>query len=211
MSPSEIRAALTDVDARLGSTVTAATALAVFGVVALAFGLIADDGFARTCAAVSALGALGAVGVSRFLVWRRTDLYDEILLAGYRHVEEERVARREALLVSAGERRQLASTLETFLECARNLRPAAVPLTRRGLRLCDPLIRGLVDLLRDERILVRARGMVLLHRLLSDGATSPLFEPAAAQHDRALTRALEDIVTALAGRAEALRLAALTR
>jgi hypothetical protein len=199
MTPQDFTRVLGDLDDRLASVRTSAVALLVFAAVSAAAawaGGLLDRELAQTSALFALAGAAGAAVLHRVLRWRREQIEDEILLAGYRHVAGADVGGRAGRLVSERVRGQLAATLERFLQCAYSLQPTAVPLNRRALRACGGLVRDVVAALRATEVPVAASGMVLLQRLLTDGATSPLFHPDADEHR--LRRALEDIREKLA-------------
>src|SRR5689334_4155588 len=209
MTPSDFSRALKLVSDRLQSVYTAALALLVFAGVALAagYGLNAvQEGFAETAAGLAVAGAVGALAAGRMLVWRRDDLCDDILLAGFRHVGGRFVERRAADLMSIVRRRQLADTLDRFLEAAADNRPTGVPLHRPAVRKCGPQIRHLAAVLRAPDRQATPAGMVLVRRLVTDGAESPLFHPTSGP--RNLERALDRIHAELGTDADELRLAA---
>jgi hypothetical protein len=101
-------------------------------------------------------------------------LYDDIVLAGFRHVRPQAVQRRIHQLSSRTHRRRLASTLERFTDP--RLDPwLPVPIERRTVRGLQPRVRRISAILRDEHEAPAATGIVLLSRLLFDGASSPLY------------------------------------
>jgi hypothetical protein len=178
MAPSEFTTALTIVEERLRTTYTMAASLLSYAVLALAAAL-AVHGIAPlvgTSSVLAVLGGLGAVVAARWLQWKRSEIYDEIVLSGYRHVGGSAIARHTADLVSPRRRRMLADTLERLLEFAVRRQVAAVPINRTAMRELEPHIRGLCTRLRAVDISVEPAGVVLLQRLLTDGATSPLFK-----------------------------------
>ncbi|HEY3765756.1 MAG TPA: hypothetical protein VGL44_11420 [Gaiellales bacterium] len=193
MAPSEITHALHVVDERLQAAYTVAASLLIFAVASVvgAFALHGLTGLAAASAVLAAVGALGAMVASRMLEWKRCDLYDEIVLSGFRHVGGPAVARHAADLVSAARRQMFAATLERFLEIAMQNQIGSVPLDRKALRELEPHIRGLCSRVRALDAQVDAAGMVLLRRLLTDGATSPLFRLGGPKPE--LERALERI------------------
>jgi hypothetical protein len=193
MAPSEFTHALAIVDDRLRTAYTVAASLISYACAALA-GVFVVDGITPLVgmsSALAVLGGLGAVAAARVLQWKRTEIHDEIVLSGYRHVGGAEVARHTADLISPGRRRMLADTLERLLEVAVRRQVAAVPLNRKALRELEPNIRGLCSRLRAVDVAVDPAGMVLLRRLLTDGATSPIFR--AHGPLRELERALERI------------------
>lgn len=194
MTPSDFSRALAAITERLQNVYTAALALAAFALVALAaaYGLnMIQQGFADTAAGLAAAGAVGAVAAARVLVWRRDDICDDILLSGFRHVGGRMVERRAADLVSHVRRVQLANTLDRFVDAADDRRPTAVPLHRPAVREHGPQIRQLAAVLREPDRPIPPSGMVLVRRLVTDGAESPLFHPTAGP--RNLQRALDRI------------------
>ena len=96
---------------------------------------------------------------------------------GFRHVGGPDVGRRAAELVHIRRRRQLADTLERFVEVAATNHPCSVPLHRPALREMAPQVRELTARLREPSTEVQASGMVLVRRLVTDGAVSPIFAP----------------------------------
>lgn len=193
MAPSELTHALTIVDERLRTAQTVAASLISYACVALA-GLVIVRGLpplAGASSVLAVLGGLGAAAVARMLQWKRAEIYDEIVLSGFRHVAGPQIARHTADLVSPGRRQMLATTLERLLEFAVHRQVAAVPLNRKALRELEPHIRALCTRLRAVDIAVEPAGMVLLRRLLTDGATSPIFMATGPIRD--LERAVERI------------------
>ena len=136
MAPSELTTLLDSVNERLTTAYTVAASLLVFALASAAAVLAAHRiaGLALSSAVIAAVGAVGALAASRLIVWRRCEVYDEIVLAGFRHVGGPAVARYTAELVSADRRRMLAATLERFLEIALRNQLGAVPLDRRSVR-----------------------------------------------------------------------------
>jgi hypothetical protein len=177
MAPSELNTLLDVVNDRITTAYTVAGSLLAFAVASAAAVFVAHGiaGLAIASAVLAALGGVGALAASRMLIWHRCDVYDEIVLAGFRHVGGPAAARYAADLVSADRRRMLAATLERFLEISLRGQLGSVPLDRNTLRDLEPSIRGLVARVRAIEVPVDAAGMVLLRRLITDGATSPLF------------------------------------
>jgi|SRR5690242_2412111 hypothetical protein len=177
MAPSELTTRLDVVNERLTTAYTVAASLLAFAVASTiaAFAVGSIMGLAVSSAVIATIGAGGALAASRMIIWQRCDVYDEIVLAGYRHVGGSAVTRHAADLVSADRRQVLAATLERFLEVSLQGQLGAVPLDRHTLRDLEPNIRGLCARVRAIEVPVEAAGMVLLRRLLTDGATSPLF------------------------------------
>ena len=197
MTPSDFTRALTRVNERLQSVRTAATSMLLLALLALAgaYAVAAiQPRLAKTVAALAVAGSVGAIAAARILSWRRDELYDDILLAGFRHVGGPDVARRAADLVSRSRRCQLATTLERFVEAALENRRTAVPLERSAVCEMSPRVLELASLLREERP-VEPAGMVLVRRLVTDGAESPLFHAVTGVRD--LERALDRILAAL--------------
>jgi hypothetical protein len=193
MAPSEFTNALTIVDERLRTTYTMAASLLSYAVLALA-AAVAVHGvppLVGTSSVLAVLGGLVAVAAARLQLWKRSEIYDEIVLSGYRHVGGTAIARHTTDLVSPGRRRMLADTLERLLEFTVRRQVAAVPLNRTAMRELEPHIRGLCTRLRAVDIAVEPAGMVVLGRLLTDGASSPLFKAHGALQE--LERALERI------------------
>jgi hypothetical protein len=193
MAPSEFTHALSIVDERLRTAYTVAASLISYACAALAavFVVHGITPLVRTSSALAVLGGLGAVAAARVLQWQRTEIHDEIVLSGYRHVGGAEIARHTADLISPKRRRMLAATLERFLDAAVRGQGAAVPLNRKALCELEPNIRGLCSRLRTVDVAVDPAGMVLLRRLLTDGATSPIFRAHGPLHE--LERALERI------------------
>jgi hypothetical protein len=193
MAPSELTHALTVASERLKTTYTVAASLIAYACVAFVavFAVHRITPLAGASCVLAALGGLGAVAASRILIWKRTEIYDEIVLSGFRHVGGAGAVRHAADLTSPGRRRMLANTLERLLEFAVRKQVAAVPLNRKAMRELEPHIRGLCTRLRAVDIAVDPAGMVLLRRLLTDGATSPVFMVSG--HMRDLERAIERI------------------
>jgi hypothetical protein len=218
MAPSELTRALAVVDERLRTAQTVALSLLTFAAAALiaVFAVRGIATLAGTSAVLATIGVLGALAASRFIAWQRSELYDEIVLAGFRHVGGRAVARHAADLVSPVRRQMFATTLERFLDTAAGTRLTAVPLDRRTLRECEPHLRGLCARVRALDVAVEPAGMVLLRRLITDGSTSPLFSLGGPKPE--LERAIERIHAQLgpmpviqlfpAGSTEPLRLAA---
>jgi hypothetical protein len=165
---------------RLRSVATAASSLATLAVVTIigAYGVnLIQPGLAKTIATMALAGGAGLGLVWRVLAWQREEIYDDIVLAGLRHVHPQEIARRTAELLSRGRRRQLADTLDRFVETAVECRQSAVPLHRDGLIELQPQVEELAAILRAEERAVDPAGIVLLRRLVTDGARSPLFHP----------------------------------
>jgi hypothetical protein len=193
VTPFELSSKLERVNDRLTSARTAGASLTTFAVAAASL-LGLDLLTGRTVVLAASFAAGGgaiAAAVALALRWQRDDIRDDVLLAGYRHIDPRGVSHRAAQLVAAPRRRQLAATLERFLEAATDDQPTAVPLHRRGLRELAPRIRTLSRILRTLEIAVDPAGMVLVRRLVTDGARSPLFRSSESSRD--LERALDSI------------------
>lgn len=194
MSPADFIHALSIVNERLKTARTVAISLLCFAAVALAgtYGVRAiQPGMAKTMAAIALIGGLGAIVAGRLLNLHRVEILDDILLSGFRHVGGPDVGRRAAELVHIRRRRQLADTLERFVEVAATNDPCSVPLHRPALREMAPQVRELTARLREPSTEVQASGMVLVRRLVTDGAESPIFAPVGEPRD--LQRALDRI------------------
>jgi hypothetical protein len=193
MAPSDLTHALTAVDERLKTAYTVAISLVTFALASLVavFAVRGVAGLAGASAVLAGIGAGGAIVATRVILWQRCELYDEIVLSGFRHVGGDAVARHAADLVSAARRQMFAGTLERFVEIAVCNQLAAVPLDRRAVRAFEPHLRGLCARLRSLENPVDPAGMVLLRRLITDGATSPLFHLGESKPE--LERALERI------------------
>ena len=194
MSPADFIHALSIVNERLKTARTVAISLLCFAAVALAgaYGVRAiQPGMAKTMAAIALIGGLGAIVADRLLNLHRMEILDDILLSGFRHVGGPDVGRRAAELVHIRRRRQLADALERFVEVAATNDPCSVPLHRPALREMAPQVRELTARLREPSTEVQASGMVLVRRLVTDGAESPIFAPVGQPRD--LQRALDRI------------------
>jgi hypothetical protein len=177
MSPSELTARLTAIDERLHSLAFSVCSLALMGLVVAPVSV--DLGFLKPRAgeltAVVAILGLVVVGLWRsHLKGTRDHIYDDIVLAGFRHVRPQAVQRRIQELRSYRHRRRLAITLERFTDPRPDpWRP--VPIESRTVRGLQPRVRRISAMLRNKQDAPSAEGIVLLSRLLLDGATSPLF------------------------------------
>jgi hypothetical protein len=194
MTPAEFINALSIVNERLKTARTVAISLLAFAALALAgtYGVKAvQPGMAKTTAVIAVIGGLGAIVVGRILRLHRTEILDDILLSGFRHVGGPDVGHRAAELVTLRRRRQLAETLERFVEVAATNDPCSVPLHRPALREMAPKVLELTHRLREPEAQVRPSGMVLVRRLVTDGCESPIFAPVGPPRD--LERALERI------------------
>ena len=164
MTPAEFIHALTVVNERMKTARTVATSLLAFAVLALAGVYLVraiQPGMGKTMAAIAVIGGLGAIAAGRIINLHRTDILDDILLSGFRHVGGQDVTRRAAELVNIRRRRQLADTLERFVEVAATNHPCSVPLHRPALREMAPKVRELTARLREPGAEVRPSGMPL--------------------------------------------------
>jgi hypothetical protein len=199
MTPSELTAVLTRLNDRILSALTGASSLAVLAVVAIVAGYGVHQiqpGMAKTVAVFSVLGGLALMTAYKFYCWQREEVYDDIVLQGFRHVQPAAVAQRAAALVSRTRRRQLADTLDRFVSAALENHPTPVPVHRHALIAVQPEVRQLSLILRTDDVELSPAGMVLLTRLVTDGATSPLYRLTADQ--RELRRELDRIRDVLA-------------
>jgi len=180
LSPAEFTSTLTAVNNRIKSVATAASSLFTLALVALVGAFVVpliEPGLAKTIATLAVAGSAGLALAWRLLAWKREELYDDIVLAGLRHVHPQEIARRTAELLSWGRRRQLADTLDRFVETAVEHQQSAVPLHRDALIELQPQVEELSAILREEERAVDPAGIVLLRRFVTDGARSPLFHP----------------------------------
>lgn len=194
MTPSELTASVARVNDRIRSVLTAASSLLVLAALALAGGYGVhriQPGMAKAIAVLALIGVLGLAIASRLFSWQRDEIYDDIVLAGFRHVHPAAVARRARELVSIGHRRRFANTLDRFVQAAVERQPTPVPLHRSALIELGPQVHVISTILRRDELELDPAGMVLLRRLVTDGTTSPLFHPAV--ESRELERELERI------------------
>jgi hypothetical protein len=194
MTPSEFTVSVARVNDRIRSVVTAASSLLVLAGLALAgsYGIHRiEPGMAKSIAVLALIGVLGLAVASRIFSWQRDEIYDDIVLAGFRHVHPAAVARRARQLVSIGHRRRFANTLDRFVEAAVERRPTPVPVHREALIELRPKVHLISTILRRDELDLDPAGMVLLRRLVTDGTNSPLFHPTA--ESRELERELERI------------------
>jgi hypothetical protein len=194
MTPSELAAGVARANDRIRSALTGATSLAALAVVVLAgcYGVHRIQPELAKPMVVIALGGVLALSVaSRLFCWQREEIYDEIVLAGFRHVHPAAVALRARQLVSAAYRLRFADALDRFVLAAVERQPTPVPVHRDALIELQPKVELISTILRTPDVELEPAGMVLLHRLITDGTTSPLFHPAAESRD--LERELERI------------------
>ena len=121
MTPSELTALLARANDRLRSALTGASSLVLLALLALVGGYGVhkiQPGMAKTVAVLAVLGVVLLTLAYRFFRWQRDELYDDVVLHGFRHVHPQAVARRAAELVSRRQRRQIADTLDRFVEAA---------------------------------------------------------------------------------------------
>jgi hypothetical protein len=183
MSPSELQALVARTNDRITSAVTGASSLVLLAVIAAVggYGLHRIDApLAETLTTFAALGGVVMIVAFVFLRWRREEIYDDIVLHGFRHVQPQEVARRAAELVSRHRRDQMANTLDRFVEAAVENRRTPVPVHRGALIELRPQVTQLSQILRSEEVELEPAGMVLLQRFVTDGAASPLFRTSAA-------------------------------
>jgi hypothetical protein len=87
------------------------------------------------------------------------------------------LALRARQLTGPGERRSLARTLQRTIEDARRPalgRVAVLPIRRRAVIEAEEPLRMMIERLRDPGP-VNAEGMALIHRMITDGTSSPLY------------------------------------
>jgi hypothetical protein len=81
-------------------------------------------------------------------------------------------------LTSRRERRALAVTLRRLVdEIGRGGHPGPLPLDRVALRPHSFALEAIATRLDDTSRCVSAAGVLAVHRLITDGATSPLYQP----------------------------------
>jgi hypothetical protein len=178
MTPSELTAVLARLNDRTRSALTGASSLVLLALTALLGGYVLHEiqpGMAKTVAVLAVLGGIILIAAYRFFAWQREEVYDDIVLHGFRHVHSHAVTRRAAKLVSRTRRRQLADTLDRFVEAAVDNQRTPVPLHRGALLELHPQVRLISTILRSDELPLEPAGMVLLTRLVTDGATSPLY------------------------------------
>jgi hypothetical protein len=178
MSPSELHALVVRTNDRITSAITGASSLVLLAVVAAigGYGLHRIGApLAETLTAFAGFGGVIMVTAFLFLRWRREEIYDDIVLHGFRHVHPQQVARRAAQLVSRGKRAEMADTLDRFVEAAVRGRRTPVPVHRGALKELHPQVTQLSEILRSEEVELEPAGMVLLQRFVTDGVASPLF------------------------------------
>ncbi len=194
MTPAEFIHALSVANERRKTARTVAASLLFFAGLVLVGSYVVraiQPGMGQTMATIALVGGLGAILAVRVINMHRTEILDDILLSGFRHVGGPDVARRAAELVTLHRRRQLADTLERFVEVAATNHPCSVPLHRPALREMAPKVHELTARLREPETTVQPSGMVLVRRLVTDGSESPIFAPVGPPRD--LERALDRI------------------
>jgi hypothetical protein len=200
MSPSELNRKIADIEEGLRSAFTACASLIVLALLSVAGGFGVhqlSQGIARTVAVIAVLGAIISLGAAIGLRWRRAEVYEDVIVAGFRHVSSHEVARRAATLVLPSRRRQMAEALDRLADVAITGERTPVPVHREALRACEGQLRSIAVALRHTDTELRAAGMVLLRRLICDGATSPVFRVEAPP--RELERLLDVIASELFG------------
>jgi hypothetical protein len=198
MTPSELNAKISTIEEQLRSAITAGLSLICFAVAALAAGYGVHqlaEGTARTLAVIAGIGAAAALTVGLALRWRRAEVYEDVIVSGFRHVRPQQVRERAKKLVRPSRRLQIAEALDRLVDAARLDIPTPVPIHRDALCECEPQLRTIAGALRHVDIELRPAGIVLLRRLICDGATSPVFRLEAPP--RELERQLAVIVSEL--------------
>jgi len=111
----------------------------------------------------------------RFDVYKARSSADAWIARGY-DSPRSRYGWRVAELTSRQERRVLARSLARLVEdIERPVHLAAVPLDAAALKPCVGLLEALAHRLDDTSLPVSAAGALGVRRLLTDGASSPLF------------------------------------
>jgi hypothetical protein len=88
-------------------------------------------------------------------------------------------------LTSTRERKTLAATLRSIVdELGRSRSSSAVLLDRVALRPCRPTLAAIAARLDDCSSRVSPRGVLAVQRLITDGMTSPLYNPSATTGSR---------------------------
>ncbi len=178
VTPFDLTETLARINERLHTAWTAAAALATLTVLAViarqVFGALSFE-MAEALIGTSLLGAVLAIGIARYVGWQRDEVYDEIVLTRFRHVGGDPVRRYAAALTSLKRRRQFAGGIERFVETAESGLPSPLPLNRLVVNEHAERLGRLADALRSEDQVVTPEGMVLVRRLICNGASSPLF------------------------------------
>jgi hypothetical protein len=178
VTPFDFTQTLARVNERLHTAWTAAAALFTLTVLAViarqVFGALSFE-LAEALIGTSLLGAVLAIGVARYICWQRDEVYDEIVLTRFRHVGGDPVRRYAQALTSLKRRRQFAGGIERFVETAGSGLPSPLPLNRAVVNEHAERLGHLAAALRSEDQTVTPEGMVLVRRLVCNGASSPLF------------------------------------
>src|SRR5689334_8986365 len=172
MTPSEFTQALAAANDRIRSLLTGAVSLLALAVLAIAATSGVHrlaPGLGRSIAVLGLLGGLGLLAGGWFASLERRTIYEDIILAGFRHVSPHEVTKRAAYLVGATSRLRLAGALDRFLEAARMERVAPVPVNREAMLACAAQAQAIAGTLRALTVDVEPAGMVLLQRLVTDG------------------------------------------
>jgi hypothetical protein len=196
MSPFELNRKISEIEEGLRSAATACVSLLLLAALALAGGYGAhrlSQGTARTVAAMATVGAIVAIAAGQVFRWQRGEAYEDVIVSGFRHVRPQEVAKRAAKLVLPSQRRQMAEALDRLAEAGTTSMRTPVPVHRDALRECEAQLRFIAESLRRTDTELHASGMVLLRRLVCDGATSPVFRIEAPP--RELERQLDVIAT----------------
>jgi hypothetical protein len=178
MTPSELTTTLARINERIRSALTGASSLVCLVLVTLVAAFVlhrVPSGMAKTIVVLALAGAAGLLAACRFFAWQRQELYDDVVLSGFRHIHGPAVARRAAELVSRTRRQQMADTLDRFVEAAVENQPTPVPVHRGALIELQPKVHQISTILRTHEVELEPAGMVLLGRFVTDGSSSPLF------------------------------------
>src|SRR3954447_9938215 len=107
MTPSDFTQALSAVDDRIRSLLTAAASLLALAALAVAasYGVHQlSPGLGRTIAVLALFGGVGLLFGGWFASIERRSIYEDIIVAGFRHVHRHDVAKRAAELVGVTSR-----------------------------------------------------------------------------------------------------------
>ena len=119
-----------------------------------------QPGLAQPMAALALAGVLGFEVASRVFSWQRDEIYDDIVLAGFRHVHPAAVAIRARELVSIDCQQQVADTLDRFVAAAVERQPLAVPVHRDALIELQPKVPdGVSTILRRDDVDLEPAGI----------------------------------------------------
>ncbi len=194
MTPFELTHQLARVHDRLLTAWTASAALVAFTAAAApmhpVFGLMSFR-LAVVLVATAALGAAVALGAVRYVLWQRDELRDAIVLTRFRHVGGDAVARHAERLIDPRRRAQAARGIRRFVESAVAGLPSPVPMNRPAIRVYAPRLEAIAAALGAVDQPVTPQAMVMIRRLITNGATSPLFYPVGDARD--LEREIERI------------------